>query len=328
MLDYGSRHDTPITLGTALGLLWAAAFEKEDGRLKRSWVIGPVFYRDVSLRGIEQGMQYYSRLETSVSWTMHLYEVLKQVPVLQNTILDRYTLMLHYCLTGEYLTISDINSEALPAAGEPAAAPAHDRHKVWMAEQGLLQMVRTGAFYLMLVTFTCGLVAGMIVISQASPILQQAYGFPAAQAALFVSVFAACNMAGRFLWGSLSDKLGLKPAVAAVSVLCILSMLALALVGNTVVALCAMGLAASCYGGFASVLTPLTAQVFGPRYITENYGVMYLMFGIAGLLGPRIAVTLNNNGDYSRAFLVGCILAVISLIAAFLVRKKVKSSME
>ena len=144
MLDYGSRHDTPITLGTALGLLWAAAFEKEDGRLKRSWVIGPVFYRDVSLRGIEQGMQYYSRLETSVSWTMHLYEVLKQVPVLQNTILDRYTLMLHYCLTGEYLTISDINSEALPAAGEPAAAPAHDRHKVWMAEQGLLQMVRTG----------------------------------------------------------------------------------------------------------------------------------------------------------------------------------------
>lgn len=55
---------------------------------------------------------------------------------------------------------------------------------------------------------------------------------------------------------------------------------------------------------------------------------MYLMFGIAGLLGPRIAVTLNNNGDYSRAFLVGCILAAISLIAAFIVRKKVKSSMK
>ena len=69
MLIYGTSHDTPITLGTALGILWAAAFEKEDGRLKRAWVMGPVFYQDVSMRGIEQGLRYYSRLETSISWT-------------------------------------------------------------------------------------------------------------------------------------------------------------------------------------------------------------------------------------------------------------------
>lgn len=144
MLTYGTSHDTPITLGTALGILWAAAFEKEDGKLKRAWVMGPVFYQDVSMRGIEQGLRYYSRLETSVSWTMHLQQVLTKVPVLQNTILHRYTLMMHYCLTGIHLEISDINSETLPKVNASAHAPAHDRHKVWMAEQGLLQMVRTG----------------------------------------------------------------------------------------------------------------------------------------------------------------------------------------
>lgn len=144
MMEYGAAHDTPITLGTALGILWSAAFEKEDGTLKRAWVIGPVFYQDVSIRGIEQGLRYYSHLETSVSWTMHLQQVLTKVPVLQNTILHRYTLMMHYCLTGIHLEISDINSETLPKVNDPAHAPAHDRHKVWMAEQGLLQMVRTG----------------------------------------------------------------------------------------------------------------------------------------------------------------------------------------
>lgn len=82
MLDYGSRHTTPVTLGTAIGMTWAAAFEKDGSVLKRAWVIGPVFYQDVSLRGIEQGLQYYNRLETSVAWTMQLYEVLKTVPVL------------------------------------------------------------------------------------------------------------------------------------------------------------------------------------------------------------------------------------------------------
>ena len=94
-------------------MTWAAAFEKDGSVLKRAWVIGPVFYQDVSLRGIEQGLQYYNRLETSVAWTMQLYEVLKNVPVLQCTVLHRYALMMHYCLTGNHLAISDINSEFL-----------------------------------------------------------------------------------------------------------------------------------------------------------------------------------------------------------------------
>ena len=144
MLDSGSRHTTPVTLGTAIGMTWAAAFEKDGSALKRAWVIGPVFYQDVSLRGIEHGLQYYNRLETSVAWTMQLYEVLKTVPVLQCTVLHRYALMMHYCLTGNHLTISDINSESLAQGRSTVQQPAHDRHKVYMAEQGLLQMVRTG----------------------------------------------------------------------------------------------------------------------------------------------------------------------------------------
>ena len=31
MLDYGSRHTKPVTLGTAIGMTWAAAFDN-DGR--------------------------------------------------------------------------------------------------------------------------------------------------------------------------------------------------------------------------------------------------------------------------------------------------------
>ena len=87
MLDYGRQHATPVTLGTALGMTWAAAFEKDGDTLKRAWVIGPVFYRDVSMRGIEHGLQYYSRLEVSVAWTMQLYEALKNVPVRSDDVL-------------------------------------------------------------------------------------------------------------------------------------------------------------------------------------------------------------------------------------------------
>ena len=186
------------------------------------------------------------------------------------------------------------------------------------------QMVRTRDFYCMVATFTCGLIAGAIVISQASPILQHTLAYSAEQAAVFVSIFSACNMAGRFFWGTLSDKIGIRTTVAAVFLLCIISMLLLAVVGQEGVVLCAMGLAASCYGGFASVLTPLTARIFGQAYITENYGVMYVVFGIASLIGPSLAVGSKamSGGAYTGAFLIAAALAAVGLILSRMIRGK------
>lgn len=211
--------------------------------------------------------------------------------------------------------------EGLSAALCPAAGPAE-------AEEGGLrrgEMVRTGAFYLTVAAFTCGLIAGVIVISQASPILQQSLAYTPERAAVFVSVFAACNMAGRFLWGGLSDRIGLGATMAAVFVLCAASMLLLALAGGqAALVLAGMGLAASCYGGFASVLTPLTARLFGGRYLTENYGVMYIVFGIASLIGPILAVRSSGFGSYTPAFLISAALSLAGLVLSRRSLKTVK----
>ena len=202
-----------------------------------------------------------------------------------------------------------------PEGFHAAMAPAASGGQGSGADLNRGQMVRTGAFYRMVAVFTCGLVAGVIVISQASPILQQTLGYAPARAALFVSVFSACNMAGRFVWGSLSDRLGLVNTAGAVFLLCILSMAALAVTGTEGLVLLFMGVAASCYGGLASLLTPLTARMFGPRYITENYGVMYVVFGLASLIGPSLATTFKTagGGSYTGAYVTAAALAVIGL---------------
>ena len=203
-----------------------------------------------------------------------------------------------------------------PEGFQAAMAPSPNGTQGGTSDLRRGQMVRTGTFWIMVIVFTCGLVAGVIVISQASPILQQSLGYSSATAAIFVSVFSACNMAGRFLWGSLSDKLGLVNTAGAVFLLCILSMGLLAVVGAEVPVLILMGVAASCYGGLASILTPLTAKTFGPRYITENYGVMYVVFGLASLIGPSLATTFKSmaGGSYTDAYLTAAVLAVVGLI--------------
>ncbi len=185
------------------------------------------------------------------------------------------------------------------------------------------EMVKTPTFYVTVLTFTCGLIAGIMIISQASPILQTTVGFSPEKAAIFVSVFAACNMAGRFLFGSVSDKMGIQKTITIVFICCAASMVILTLGVSTICSITAMGVAAACYGGFASVLTPLTADVFGSKYITENYGTMYVVFGIASLIGPVMASYFNAAGGYTGAFVTAAVLAVVGLILSRFIKKQV-----
>lgn len=190
------------------------------------------------------------------------------------------------------------------------------------------QMVKTSMFYVAAVAFAFGLTSGMMVISQASQILQSSHNLTPTQAAAYVSLFSFMSMAGRILWGAVTDHTDKYVTLCIICAIPIITMGVLSLSPKTTAAVACMAFTALCYGGFGGTITPITSDLFGPRYITENYGVMYLMFGIAGLIGPRAAVKLNVGGDYSKAFLVGFIMSVISLAAAFIVKKKVKISLK
>ena len=78
MLEHGGSGRCTCYLGDGIGSFVGRSFEKEEGELKRVWVIGPVFYQDVTMRGIEEGLKYYSKLEISVAWTIQLYKPLKK----------------------------------------------------------------------------------------------------------------------------------------------------------------------------------------------------------------------------------------------------------
>ncbi|MDN5315482.1 MAG: hypothetical protein PWP10_4232 [Clostridiales bacterium] len=144
MLEHFSENDSPIILGTAIGLIWGAACDKSDKNKIQYYVIGPVFFLDLSMQAIENGFRYYSDLEFSLSWKHELLSALPLVPVAQSIILSRYMLMLHYCLTGERLQASDLNLKSTQYEIAQSRGEKRDRHKVWFAEQAMLQMVRNG----------------------------------------------------------------------------------------------------------------------------------------------------------------------------------------
>lgn len=127
------------------------------------------------------------------------------------------------------------------------------------------------------------------------------------------------------MWGGLSDKLGLKLVMKVEFLLCILSMAALAFGHSRLIILVSMGVAASCYGGFAAILTPMTAWVFGPKYIGENYGVMYVVFGLASLIGPGlISLCTAAALGYKGAFLTATVLSVAGLAGTRFLKSLIK----
>lgn len=187
-------------------------------------------------------------------------------------------------------------------------------------------MVKTSMFYVAAVTFAFGLTSGMMVISQCTQIMGKTFGIEPTKAALYASLLSCMSMVGRILWGAVTDHTDKYVTLCIICAIPVLTMGLLSTSPSMIITVVCMALTALCYGGFGGTITPITADLFGSKYITENYGVMYLMFGIAGLIGPRVAVTLSSSGSYSKAFLVGCILAAISLAAAFVVRSKVKGN--
>lgn len=193
------------------------------------------------------------------------------------------------------------------------------------------QMAKTPIFYIAMVTFAFGLTSGMFVISQASPILQSQYGLTAVGAATFVSLNSFASLAGRIVFGTVTDHTDKYVTLCIIPALSVVGMGLLSILMKNptshIAAAACMAIVAFGYGGFGGTITPITADLFGTKYITENFGVMYLNFGIAALIGPRIAVKFGaGSGNYPLAFGIGAVIALISVIAAFVVRAKVKAS--
>ncbi|MCH3961646.1 MAG: AraC family transcriptional regulator [Solobacterium sp.] len=142
MLAYSRNHRMPITLGSAIGLEWIAAFQYEDNKLVNCWVIGPAFYQDISTQAIDAYLSSSEKI--TVAFANRFREALKHISVIPNMINMRYVVMLHYCINHEWIRNADINSETIVSETlQNTGSFLHHEH-VWDTEQALLSMVREG----------------------------------------------------------------------------------------------------------------------------------------------------------------------------------------
>jgi MFS transporter, OFA family, oxalate/formate antiporter len=195
-------------------------------------------------------------------------------------------------------------------------------------EKNWKQMMSTPAFYILAVLFVIGTVSGMMVVSYASPIAQKILKVTPDQAGAVIGFLAAGIVLGKIIWGLISDKLGRYPVFIAIYITAGISMFVMSVINSYAPFVAAMSATGFCYGGFLSLIGPVTADEFGQKNLGINFGIMFLTIALAAYLGPLLAsyVLSTNNGDYTPAFIIGGIINAAGLLTAvcFLYFKKME----
>ncbi len=225
----------------------------------------------------------------------------------------------------------------IPAAGwKPAgaAAGAGIKQVPAAANVEVNQSMRTPQFWLLWWVLCLNVTAGIGVLGQASPMIQEiSHGtIKAAAAAGFVGLLSLANMAGRFFWSSTSDYIGRRATYttffvlgaalyALVPTLGRLSTVALFVLAYVVIL--------SMYGGGFATIPAYLRDMFGTMEVGAIHGRLLTAWSAAGILGPvlvnyireyRIAQGVPKAEAYSVTMYVMAGLLVIGLICNLLVK--------
>ncbi len=196
------------------------------------------------------------------------------------------------------------------------------------------EAIKTPQFYFLWIVLFLNVTAGIGILAQASPLIQESFPgrVTAAAAAGFVGLLSLFNLAGRFFWSSMSDLTGRKVIyMIYLGLGCALYALipSLASAGNLVLFVAVFCVILSMYGaGFATIPAYLR-DMFGTLQVGAIHGRLLTAWSAAAIAGPSIVTYLRDyqigrgvaKADaYSTAIYIMAGLLVIGFISNLMVR--------
>jgi MFS family permease len=224
-----------------------------------------------------------------------------------------------------------------PDDWKPAGwVPPPEKAKVLITQHNVTpgDAIRTPQFWLLWVVLCFNVTAGIGVLGQASAMIQEMFKgrITPSAAAGFVGLLSIFNMAGRFGWASLSDRIGRKPTYMCFFALGTALYALVPFTGRIgSVALfvgCFCGIISMYGGGFATIPAYL-ADVFGTKYVSAVHGRLLTAWSAAGVLGPvlvnyirefQIEHGIPKNQAYNITMYIMAVLLVVGFFANLVVR--------
>jgi len=195
---------------------------------------------------------------------------------------------------------------------------------------------RTPQFWLLWIVLFTNVTAGIGILEQASPMIQDFFkGHVTATAAVgFVGLLSLLNMAGRFFWASTSDFIGRKSTYAIFFTLGALLFFFLPLtraahLNSVPLFVTVAAIIISMYGGGFATIPAYLKDLFGGFNVSAIHGRLLTAWSAAGIIGPLIvngildhyvANKMPKEDAYPLILHIMCGLLVVGFVANLLVR--------
>lgn len=190
--------------------------------------------------------------------------------------------------------------QAPPAGWAPAGwhPAAHTNPMIASRSVTRNDAVRTPQFYLLWSVLFINVTAGIGILAQASPMMQDMFGRTPLEAAAVVSIISLFNAGGRFLWASGSDYIGRRNTyttffVAQVALFLLIP--GMAARGEWTLFQVSLFAVFTMYGGGFATIPAFLADIFGPANVGAIHGALLTAWTCAALAGPVIITELSNR---------------------------------
>jgi MFS family permease len=190
----------------------------------------------------------------------------------------------------------------IPAPGSAPAGyvmPAQPRKLVTNKDVFVYEALKTPQFWLIWWVLCLNVTAGIGMLGQASAMSQEMFPgrVTAVAAAGFVGLMSLFNMAGRFLWASVSDFIGRKNKYFCFFALgtVLYALVPHAGSAGSITAFVVYFLVIIMYGGGFATVPAYLKDMFGVRYVGAIHGLLITAWSMAGIFGP---VLVNYIREY------------------------------
>jgi MFS family permease len=307
--------------------------------------------------GIGLGIGYISPVSTLIKWFPDRPGMATGLAImgfgggaliaspLTNKLLSTFADQPQDAIVPAFLTLAAIYFVAMMAGSFTVRVPADDwkpegwtppdQSKASLITAGNVtatNAIKTPQFWLLWTVLFCNVTAGIGILEQASPMIQDFFSsVTAAAAAGFVGVLSLCNMTGRFVWSSTSDFIGRKRTYMTYLGVGALLYFLLATAGTASVALFVLftGIIISFYGGGFSTVPAYLKDLFGTIEVGAIHGRLLTAWSAAGIAGPLI---VNGLADHetsvgksgSDLYTISLLIMVGVLVVGFIANLMIK----
>ena len=207
-------------------------------------------------------------------------------------------------------------------------APVKPRPLVTEAHVAVDVAWKTRQFWLLWTVLCMNVTAGIGVLGQASPMIQEIFsGRVTAEAAgSFVGLLSLFNMGGRFVWASVSDYIGRRNTYIVffgLGILLYSSVPTIGHIGSIPLFVAAFAVILSMYGGGFATIPAYLRDIFGTMHVGAIHGRLLTAWSVAGVLGPvlvnyirqyQIDSGVPKAQAYSVTMYIMCALLLVGLL--------------